>query len=163
MTLSTDVGEFSIGVVYGGELAWVIKAAAAAAGTLVLRAAIELLPYGKGGGHHPVMQSLSKNDPKNYKPRKALAIPKKILEKMGGGKEGGRLLHEVISKAQRFLYGDFAKTGLPLTEKAVEDTETTALEQAGVDRATARATVRQAIAQLKDMGVSLKNMAIPWP
>jgi hypothetical protein len=162
MNLSTAGSEFSISVVYGGELPWAVKAVAAAAGTLVLMAAIELLPWGKGGGHHPPMQSLSKKDP-NYNPRKAPAIPKKTLEKMGGGKEGGKLLHEVISKAQRFLYGDFKETGLPLTEKAVEDIETTALEQAGIDRATARATVREAIALLKDMGVTLKNMVMPWP
>jgi RHS repeat-associated protein len=156
-------GELSLNVVLADGLAIAVQQAVAVGGALaVAAAAIGMLPYSDGLGHHVPAKSAFKDDP-NYDPNKAPAIPKEVLEQMGGGgAKAGAEVHAIISRAQQFLYRDFAATGQQLTWAAVRKIETDALVAAGVDFATARATVNAAIAELQAMGVSEGSMLIPW-
>ena len=134
---------------------------AALGGALVFAVGIQMLPYWLGQGHHPAGGAALKGDPScNY--RGAPAIPKETLEEAGGGTvEGGRILHQIISRAERFLFDDFRATGQRLTWNALRRIETDAMVAAGFDYATARATVNAAIADAIKAGMLESNLRIP--
>jgi hypothetical protein len=115
--------------------------------------AAELKPYKEGGGHHPVAKKAMDGAP-NYDAKKALAIPKAELERLG-------INHDRITQAQRKAYIDLSKTGAPLTWDTVAKIETQALISAEMKADTARATVAKAIQALKESGV-VAPMRIPW-
>ena len=115
---------------------------------------VELRPYGgPGGGHHVPAKSAFRGAP-GYDVNKALAVPNEVLTKL-------KINHDVLSGAQQTLYRDFAASGASLTWDAAQQIESQALIQAGMDAATARATVQRAIQALKDAGVSGPTR-IPW-
>ena len=123
--------------------------------------AIGMLPFREGGGHHIPAQSAFRGDPK-YNPKDAPSIPNEVLEEMGGGgARSGAQVHANITRAQQFLYRDFAQTGQKLTWDAMRKIETDALIANGVPFATARATVDAAIAELQAAGVAGPT-GIPW-
>jgi hypothetical protein len=116
--------------------------------------AAELRPYGgSGGGHHVPAKSGFEGAP-GYNPSEALAIPNAELAKLG-------VSHPTVTGAQAQLYRAFAQTGQTLTWEAMEAIETQALIRGGMDASQALATVRKAIAALKEAGVSGPTR-IPW-
>lgn len=137
-----------------GALAVAVEQARAVGGVLVAAAvAIDLLAYVLGGGHHPVSQAAVRDDP-NYDPDQALAVPKDLLERMGGGgKQAGEEVHRNITRAQAILYREFAKTGKDLTWADVARIETQAMTVQNIPQSVARAWVDQAIQQLRQAGV----------
>jgi RHS repeat-associated protein len=154
--------QLGLNLILDGGLAIAIAQAVAVCGVVAMAvAAIDMLPYGQGGGHHVPAKSLFKKDLK-YDPNKAPAIPKEVLEKMTPNAEPGTDVHTTISRAQGYLYRDFLATGQQLTWVAVRKIETDAMVAAGLDFATARATVNAGIAELQAMGVSEGSMVIPW-
>jgi len=109
---------------------------------------------GPGGGHHIPAKSAF-DGAQGYDLNTAPAVPNEELKRLG-------VNHQKVTGAQQILYRNFAKNGAPLTWDAMEDIETKALIQGGLsDEGTARATVQNAIQQLKDGGVSGPTR-IPW-
>jgi hypothetical protein len=90
----------------------------------------------------------------NYDAKKALAVPKAELERLG-------VNHAKITQAQRKAYIDLSNTGAPLTWEAVAKIEIDALVKAEMKLETARVTVAKAIQALKESGV-VAPMRIPW-
>lgn len=84
----------------------------------------------------------------------SLAIPNEVLKEL-------EIRHTAISGARSSLYRAFAKTGEKITWDAVEEIETKALAQAGMNAEKARANVRTAIRELKKEGVRGPTR-IPW-
>jgi len=121
--------------------------------TTAKAAPAELKPYNQGGGHHVPSKRAFDGAP-NYDAKKALAVPKTELEKLG-------VRHNDITNAQRSKYIDFSRTGKPLTWEAIAQIETQALITAKMLPEQARATVAKAIQALKDSGVP-GPMRIPW-
>jgi RHS repeat-associated protein len=134
----------------------IAQVAIAAGGVVAMAAkAIELAPYGGpegGGGHHIPAKAAFREDP-NYDPDEALAISSEMLEKL-------HLHHPNITRAQQFLYGDFAKTGQKMGWDVLRRIETDALVAQGVSRAVARGTVDKMIAHLRARGVT--NLRTPY-
>jgi hypothetical protein len=113
-----------------------------------------LQPYnGPGGGHH-VPAKAGFRGAQNYSENLAPAIPNEELERLC-------VDHGLISGAQTRLYKAFAKTGSALTWSSMKAIEVDALEWGGMSRAKAEATVDEAIARLKAMGVTGPTR-IPW-
>jgi hypothetical protein len=121
--------------------------------TTVKATPAELLPYNKGGGHHPVAKRALEGAP-GYDAGKALAIPKAELKRLG-------IDHDEITQAQRKAYIDLSKTGAPLTWEAVAKVEIGALVKAEMSPGMAKATVDKAIQALKESGI-VAPVRIPW-
>ncbi len=130
-----------------------LKRALAKSSSQITDEAAALRPYNLGGGHHiPARKAFE--GAVGYDAKTALAIPKDELAALG-------VQHSKITGAQRALYGQFARTGAPLTWEAMEKIETEALVRAGVDSAVAGATVKRAIEVLQRAGMSGPTR-IPW-
>jgi hypothetical protein len=113
----------------------------------------DLRPYGEGGGHHIPAKSAFRGDP-NHDVNETLAIPNSELEAQG-------IRHPLVTGAQRSLYGQFAKTGRPLTWDDVRSIETQALIRGGMRPGSALVTVNKAISALQARGVGGPTR-IPW-
>lgn len=112
-----------------------------------------LKPHKEGGGHHTPAKRAFEGAP-NYNEKKALAIPNAELKRLN-------VEHPRITGIQRTKYLDFAKTNKVLTWDAIAKLETEVLVKAGMNPATAKATVDKAIQALKEAGVAAP-VRIPW-
>jgi hypothetical protein len=115
--------------------------------------AAELKPYNQGGGHHVPSKKAMEGAP-NYDAKKALAIPKAELERLG-------VDHNQVSGAQQTGYKNLVRDGQPLTWERVAQIETDALIRGRMNPEIARATVAKAIQALKESGATAP-MRIPW-
>jgi hypothetical protein len=114
----------------------------------------ELRPYGGPGGGHHVPAKKAFEGAINYDADAALAIPNAELARLG-------LRHQTITTAQMRAYQSLARSGQGISWDAVEAIETQALICGGMQPGTAAATVRGAIQNLKDSGVSGPTR-VPW-
>jgi hypothetical protein len=114
----------------------------------------ELQEYGGPGGGHHVPAKSAFQGAGGYDPLKAPAIPNDELARLG-------VDHSLVTGAQQWGYRALAQSGEPLTWKAVEKVEADALVRGGMDTAAARATVQNAIRQLRQSGVATPTR-IPW-
>ncbi|WP_183574641.1 hypothetical protein HDF18_01245 [Mucilaginibacter sp. X5P1] len=83
-----------------------------------------------------------------------LAIPNEELSRLN-------VDHGLITGAQMKAYKAFAATGKTLTWETVSTIETNALIKGGMEQSAARATVTEAITNLKQSGVTAPTK-IPW-
>jgi hypothetical protein len=110
-------------------------------------------PYNQWKGHHVLSKKAFDGAP-GYDAKKALAVPKAELERLG-------VDHNQITGAQLSGYKDFARQGQPLTWEHVAKIETDALIKGKMNPEIARATVMKAIQALKDSGI-VTPVRIPW-
>lgn len=111
-------------------------------------------PYGAGGrGHHIPAKRTFEGAPL-YNAKTALAMSNEEMARHN-------VRHAVVTGAQKRLYGEFAKTGQPLTWSEIERIEIDALVRGGLNRAIAASTVRKAIEALIKSGVP-RPIRIPW-
>jgi hypothetical protein len=108
---------------------------------------------GPGGGHHVPAKSAFLGA-ERYDPLKAPAISNNELARLS-------VDHSLVTGAQQMGYRALAQSRYPLTWGAVQEVETNALVRGGMDLPAARATVQNAIGQLKELGVSAPTR-IPW-
>jgi hypothetical protein len=127
------------------------RAAASQAGPAT---SAELQPYGGPGGGHHVPAKSAFTGAEGYSPNEALAIPNSELTRLG-------VRHNLVSAAQQSLYREFAQTGKTLTWEVVQDIETQALVQGGMNPEQAAATAQKAIQSLKNSGIAGPTR-IPW-
>jgi len=120
-----------------------------AAGGLFVR----LEAYNSGSGHHVPAKRAFEGAP-GYDPKKALAIPKDELKRLG-------ISHGVVTGAQQTLYRAFAKSGETLTWDVVQRVETQALVRGGLAPNLAKSAVKEALESMKASGVS-GPIRIPW-
>jgi RHS repeat-associated protein len=108
---------------------------------------------GPGGGHHIPAKSAFIGAA-GYDLNKALAIPNAELARLG-------INHGVVTGAQMVAYKAFANTGATLTWEAMSTIETNALIKGGLNAASAKGVVIEAINDLKKAGVT-NPTRIPW-
>ncbi len=114
---------------------------------------VELAPYKKGKGHHPLAKRAFEGDPA-YDPDEVLAVPRAELERLN-------VSHPKLTGAQQTLYRQFAATGKKLGWDEMSAIERQALESQGVKPEQAKSIVDRALAELKSRGVQQPTQ-IPW-
>jgi hypothetical protein len=154
LTVLTFVGAGSIGNLWPKGLTSSVEKQGVVTAADESAIGAKLQEYGgPGGGHHVPAKSAFKGSP-GYDPVKALAIPNSEMMAQG-------IDHYAVTGAQRTGYRALFNSGEPLTWETVKKVEVNALMKGGMEPSMAKSTVKSAIDQLKQSGVTGPTR-IPW-